>query len=99
MTVYEPDPKQLKELLSMTTAQFCASRLVIKIYSELLDAEIYLVSDADLAREVEGAAYTAKEIDALGKIRDSLKPHYRERLQKIHEAKKIFGGTVFFNES
>ncbi len=94
MKTYEPDPDQLQTLLSMTTEQFISSRLAVKIYSELLETEIFLVSDAALAGEVEGVAYTAQEVETLSKIRYDLKPHYRERLRKIHQAKKTFHGIL-----
>lgn len=94
MTVYEPDPDQLKKLLILSQDEFGKARLAIKVYSELLDCDIYLVSHPSLADKVDGIAYLPEEIQKLCEIRDSLKPHYEERLRKIHEAKKIFKGKI-----
>ncbi|NOY52168.1 MAG: hypothetical protein GXP58_00940 [Deltaproteobacteria bacterium] len=94
MKTYEPDPDQLQKLLSMTTEQFSCSRLAVKIYSDLLETEIFLISDPTLASKVEGVAYTTNEVDVLAKIRYDLKPHYRERLRKIHQTKKTFHGIL-----
>ncbi len=94
MTAYEPNPEQIKKLLSLTSGQFREARLAVRIFSEALDCEIFLVSEPELAREVDGPAYTPDEIGALAVIKDSLKPHYNERLKKIHDAKGIFGGIV-----
>jgi len=94
MNTYEPDPDQIQQLLLMTTERFRSSGLVVKIYSELLETELFLISDAALAKEVEGVTYTPEEVEVLAKIRYALKPHYRECLQKIHEAKKAFDGTL-----
>lgn len=94
MTVYEPDPEALKKLLSLSYEEFCNARLVLKIFSEILETEIYLVSHPSLAEHAEGDVYTPDEILGLAKIRDTLKPHYDERLRKIHHAKKIFEGKI-----
>ncbi len=98
MNSYEPDPDQVQKLLLMTAEQFASAGLVVKIYSELLKSEVFLISDPALAKEVEGVTYTPEEIEVLAKIRYTLKPHYRERLQKIHEAKKAFDGTLLPRE-
>jgi hypothetical protein len=71
MTVYEPNADQLKELLALTEVKFRSSRLAIKIFSEFLESEIYLVSDPSLASEVDGVAYTPEEVKALGTFRKS----------------------------
>ncbi len=94
MTAYEPNPEQIKKLLALTAGQFRTARLAVRIYSEALGCEIYLVSEPALAGEVDGPAYTPDEIIALAAIQDSLKPHYNERLKKIHDAKGIFGGLI-----
>ncbi len=94
MIAYEPSPEQIQKLLSLTSGQFRQARLAVRIFSEALDCEIFLVSEPALAREVDGLAYTPDEIGALAAIRDSLKPHYNERLKKIHDAKGIFGGMI-----
>lgn len=94
MITYEPDANQLKKLLSLTQGEFRAARMVVKLYSEVLDTDIYLISDSSLAGQVDGVVYTAEEIAGLMKIRDALKPHYQERLRKIHDAKRIFGGKI-----
>lgn len=98
MTVYEPNADQLKELLALTEVKFRSSRLAIKIFSEFLESEIYLVSDPSLASEVDGVAYTPEEVKALMKIHGSREPHYKERLQKIHDAKRIFDGKIIPHE-
>lgn len=99
MTVYEPDEKKLKEILSLTYGQFSHTRLAVKIFSEFLGSEIYLISDPTLADQVEGVAYTPDEITKLMHLLNRLKPHYKERLQKLHDAKKIFQGKIVNDES
>jgi len=94
MNTYEPDPDQVQRLLQMTADEFSSAGLAIKIYSELLKSEVFLISDPSLAKKVEGVTYTLEEVSALAKIRYALKPHYRGRLQKIHEAKKALNGTL-----
>jgi hypothetical protein len=94
MTVYEPDPDQLKKLLSLTYEEFCRTRCVVKIYSQVLETEILLASDPTLIDPSEGIVYSPGEIAELSRIRNSLNPHYEERLKKIHNAKAIFGGGI-----
>ncbi len=94
MIVYNPDEEQLERLCSLSSTEFRAFRLVIRIRSELLGTEIYLVSDPSLAKEVHGVVYTPEEIGELMKIRRALKLHYPERLRKIHDTKRIFKGRI-----
>jgi len=99
MTVYEPSPEQIKALLSLTEEQFREQRLAVKIFSRVLGAEIYLISHPSMEDKVDGVAYLPEEIAELMKIRDALKPHYEENLQKIHNAKKIFKGKIVNEEA
>ena len=99
MTVYDPSPEQLKALLSLTEEQFREQRIAVKIFSQILGAEIYLISHPSLMDKVDGVSYLPEEIAELIKIRDALKPHYEERLQKIHNAKRIYGGKIISGES
>ncbi|MEK6775702.1 MAG: hypothetical protein AABY87_02325 [bacterium] len=99
MTVSDPNPEQFKALLSLTEDQFREQRIAVKIFSQVLGTEIYLISHPSLKDKVDGVAYLPEEIAELMKIRDALKPHYEERLRKIHDAKKIYGGKIISGES
>ena len=94
MKVYEPDGEQLKKLLLITEGEFRSARMAIRIFSKFLESEIYLISDPALAAQVDGVAYTPDEVSQLTKVHGAREPHYKERLQKIHDAKRIFKGRI-----
>ena len=83
-----------RRLLSVTTEEFAAMDLAVKIRSRILGEEVYLVSREELAARVPGVAYTPAEIEVLRRMRGELRPHGAERLRKIHEAKRVLGGRL-----
>jgi hypothetical protein len=68
-------------------------RVAIKIFSEMLNEELWIVADErnmdalKAEQVVDIAIYTANEIR-------ELKGKYQEQLKTIHEAKKVFGEKV-----
>lgn len=88
--VLTPDPDLLELPLAKLTKP-------LQVWSHLLGESIYLVPDEATAQRLlaEGkVAYFPQEVQILLEIKARHPETWREKVQKIHLAKKTFGGLV-----
>jgi hypothetical protein len=89
----EPESFPFEGIMSLSYEEFIKADLAVKIRSSLLDEVIFLVSNEEMADQVEAdyVYYLPDEILAL----QGLKP---KEIRKAHLVKKIFSGRIIGSE-
>jgi len=91
-----PTPPSADDLATMPLATFATCSLRLRVWSQILDEEVWFVSGKEEIQTLlrqgvpRGKVYTAQELLTLL----ALPGMDREKLKRIHGAKELFGGTV-----
>jgi len=85
-----PDNKQIEEISQYTLVELSKRDLAIQVFSEILDCEIWLCSNEEMAKKVktddpEAVTYTVNELRHLLTLKVS-----PEEIKRIHDVKEIF---------
>ena len=83
-------------LVSMPLTTFAVSSLVLRLWSRVLDEQIWFVSGEAEMQSLMGKGVPRRKIHTAQELLTLLNLPWmdRERLKRIHEAKELFSGTV-----
>jgi hypothetical protein len=87
----------LDHILQLRLSDLAKRNMAIKIYAEVLDCEVWLCSNAEMAGQVklddpEAITYTVKELRSLYRLKPS-----PEDLRALHNTKAVFPGSKIVN--
>jgi len=88
-----PDVDKCRDVLSLSIDEFAKRNLAILVRSYLLGEDIYMISNPDCLKDIEGnhVTYLPEEMMAIYNLS-------KESIMALHRIKKSFGGRILLKD-